>query len=171
MIKHSLRHFITEIAQCWSGLNSETVSKSRALLSELAKAPSTEPWLVQLHEKKEESIELYRDEVHGFILLAHVERQGKYRVPHNHGAGWVLYAIQHGRMAMSTYSSVTNQSGKTHLVSRGEELITVGGCKAFLPGDIHDTECLSDYVLMFRLTSCDFKKEKSEGRLIQYLSE
>ena len=166
----ALKNFIASIKNSWTGLNSETVITSRKLLESLAKTPSSEPWLADLHSKKQESVELYNDKTHGFILLAHVEKRGKYRVPHNHGAGWVFYAIQHGTMEMSTYSQVTDRKGKSHLVSRGASDINSGECNVYLPGDIHDTKCLSEYVLMFRLTSCDFKDEKRDGRLIQYTS-
>ncbi|WDE07058.1 hypothetical protein SG34_009285 [Thalassomonas viridans] len=169
MKNNALEHFITSIKDSWTGLNSETVIKSRELLKQLLKTPDSEPWLADLHRQKQESVELYRNPEHGFILLAHVEKQEQYRVPHNHGAGWVFYAVQHGAMEMSTYSQVTDQTGKTALVSRGAATINAGECNVYLPGDIHDTKCLSEYVLMFRLTSCDFKAEKREGRLIQYL--
>lgn len=168
MKNDSLDKFITSIKSNWTGLNSETIIKSRELLEQLTKTPSSEPWLIDLHNKKQESVELYKDNKLGFILLAHVETKGKYRVPHNHGAGWVFYAIQHGTMEMSTYGQVADQTGKYRLVSRGAAKINVGECNVYLPGDIHDTKCLSEYTLMFRLTSCDFQAEKREGRLIQY---
>jgi hypothetical protein len=168
MKNNALENFITSIKGSWTGLNSETVIKGRKLLEQLAKTPISESWLADLHHKKQESVELYRDQNQGFILLAHVERQGNYRVPHNHGAGWVFYAVQHGTMEMSTYSQVTDKTGKSFLVSRGANDLNTGECNVYLPDDIHDTKCLSDYVLMFRLTSCDFKSEKREGRLVQY---
>lgn len=168
MKNNALDHFITTMKNNWTGLNSETTILGCRLLEQLAKTPSSQPWLAHLHREKADSIELYRDPQNGFILLAHTEERGKYRVPHNHGAGWVFYAVQHGAMEMSTYCEVTSQTGETHLVSRGSETMNEGECNVFLPGDIHDTQCLSEYVLMFRLTSCDIKAEKSAGRMIQY---
>ncbi|WP_275669068.1 MULTISPECIES: hypothetical protein [Pseudoalteromonas] len=38
-------------------------------------------------------------------------------------------------------------------------------------GDIHDTHCLTDNFVQYRLTSCDFKEENRSGWMIQYLSE
>jgi hypothetical protein len=168
MKNNALDNFIISIKDSWTGLNSETVIKGRKLLEQLAKTPISESWLADLHHKKQESVELYRDQNQGFVLLAHVELQGNYRVPHNHGAGWVFYAVQHGAMEMSTYSQVADLTGKSLLVSRGANDLKAGECNVYLPDDIHDTKCLSDYVLMFRLTSCDFKGEKREGRLVQY---
>lgn len=168
MKNNALDNFITSIKSSWTGLNSETVIKGRKLLEQLAKTPTSEPWLADLHLKKQESVELYRDKRQGFILLAHIEKQGTYRAPHNHGDGWVFYAVQHGAMEMSTYRKIEDQTGKSFLVSRGPINLNLGECNVFLPKDIHDTKCLSDYVLMFRLTSCDFNIEKRESRLVQY---
>lgn len=168
MKSNTLQNFITSIKNSWNGLNSDTVISSRELLENLAKTSSTEPWLAELHNKKQDSVELYRDPDFGFILLAHVETLGTYRKPHNHGSGWVFYAIQHGVMEMSTFSQITDKTGKTFLVSRGANKLKSGECNVYLPGDIHETKCLSEYVLMFRLTSSDFKEEKRSGRMIQY---
>lgn len=171
MRHNALDDCIESIKSSWTGLNSQTVREVSKLLEKLISTPNSEPWLADLHRNKQESVELYRDHQHGFILLAHVERQGKYRVPHNHGAGWVFYAIQHGTMEMSTYRQVTDQTGRSYLVSHGTRQISPGTCQVYLPGDIHDTRCSSEYVLMFRLTSCDFSAEKREGRLIQYTKQ
>jgi len=38
----------------------------------------------------------------------------------------------------------------------------------YLPGDIHDTRCVSDSVLMLRLTSCDLKQEEKLGYMTRY---
>ncbi|WP_238152053.1 hypothetical protein [Microbulbifer sp. A4B17] len=130
-------------------------------------SPPDEAWLVDLHVRKEPSVELYRDNDKGFVLLAHVEPRGLYRQPHNHGNGWAFYAVQFGQVEMSTYG-IFRQDDREQLVSRGCYSMKPGDCSAFLPGDIHDTRCRSEYVLMFRLTSCDFSEEKREGRLKVY---
>ena len=168
MKNNALDNFITSIKHSWTGLNSETIIKSRKLLEQLAKTPTSESRLADLHHKKIGSVELYRDQSQGYILLAHVEKQGNYRIPHNHGAGWVFYAVQHGTMEMSTYRQITDKTGESLLVSRGANNLNTGECNVYLPEDIHDTKCLSEYALMFRLTSCDFNVEKREGRLVQY---
>ncbi len=41
-----------------------------------------EAWCRKIHEEKPETLELYRDEKRGFVLLAHTERKGLYRPPH-----------------------------------------------------------------------------------------
>jgi len=167
-MKNTLNEVISEIQTHWQGLESRTIEHTRAQLKRLTKSPTTEPWLERLFADKPESQELHRDDKHGFVLLAHFEKKALYRVPHNHGAGWVFYALYCGEMEVSTYKQITNQNGQTTLVSRGTNIIKPGNVTTYLPGDIHDTECLSDWVLMFRLTSCDFKDEKKSGRLIQF---
>lgn len=167
----SLEIFIESVRKDWQGLSTRTVLKCRSLLADLAKTSSNEPWLAKIHTERPASIELYSDPEHGFKLLAHTEPQGLYRAPHDHGAGWVLYAPQYGEIEMTTYKQITSRNGKTHLVSRGADILTAGQCKVFLPGDIHDTKCLSNYLLQFRFTSCNFSLEKKQGRMIQFESE
>jgi hypothetical protein len=82
------------------------VAAIRAELERLARAPSTEPWLRALHQEAPASKELYRDSTQGFVLLAHSEPAGLYRPPHDHGRGWVIYALQRGAMEIGTYVHV-----------------------------------------------------------------
>lgn len=163
-----LENFIAKVQQQWSGLNTETVMAVRQLLIELTRASPDEPWLKQILEQRPATRELYTDPAQGFILLAHTEEQGTYRIPHNHGAGWVFYAVQSGEMAMNTFKQVTNHQGHSYLVSRGTDVMKSGDCRVFLPGDIHDTRCLSDGFVQFRLTSSDFKDEIKARRMIRY---
>lgn len=168
MIKNSLETFVDGVRSAWGPLTTETVARTRQLLEDLARAPASEPWLAALLRDPPEDRELYRDPEHGFLLLAHVERGGRYRVPHDHGSGWVIYAVQHGEMAMGSYARVTGANGEAHLVQRDVSRVRAGECRVYLPGDIHDTRCLSDDVLMLRLTSCDLKVEAREGRMTRY---
>lgn len=164
----ALENFIAQVKTAWSGLNTETVGSVRQLLINLTKAAADEAWLQQILQQKPAAQELYRDAEHGFILLAHTEEKGTYRQPHNHGAGWVFYAVLSGEMAMNTYQQVTKVNGETHLVSRGTDVMQAGQCRVFLPGDIHDTKCLSEGFVQLRLTSTDFQKEMQEGRLVRF---
>jgi len=164
----ALENFITQVKTAWSGLNTETVGSVRQLLINLTKAAADDAWLQQILQQKPAAQELYRDAEHGFILLAHTEEKGTYRQPHNHGAGWVFYAVLSGEMAMNTYQQVTKANGETHLVSRGTDVMQAGQCRVFLPGDIHDTKCLSEGFVQLRLTSTDFQKEMQEGRLVRF---
>ncbi len=168
MQQTTLENFIVNVRKAWSGLNTETVGAVRQLLVDFTRAAKDEPWLKDIISGKPAAKELYRDPEHGFILLAHTEEKGTYRQPHNHGAGWVFYAVLSGEMAMNTYQQVTTVNGETHLVSRGTDLMQAGQCRVFLPGDIHDTRCLSEGFVQLRLTSTDFSKEMQEGRLVRF---
>lgn len=163
-----LQSFISNVRQLWSGLNTETVEAVRQLLVTLTQTPPTEAWLQQILTERPAATELYRDPDHGFMLLAHTEEQGMYRQPHNHGAGWVFYAVQSGEMAMTTYQQVSTADGSSHLVSRGSDIMQPGQCRVFLPGDIHDTRCLTTGFVQFRLTSTDFSEEIKQGRLLRF---
>jgi hypothetical protein len=72
-------------------------------------------------------------------------------------------------MEMGTYARVPDASGLVRLVQRDLSRVRAGECRVYLPGDIHDTRCISDDVLMLRLTSCDLKIEAREGRLTRYV--
>lgn len=168
MMHTSLDMFIHKARKQWSGLNTETVVLIRQLLIDLTQSSYQEPWLKEILDERPATKELYTDPKHGFRLLAHAEDMGTYRIPHDHGAGWVFYAVQSGETEMTTYKKNTTAHGKTHLISRGTETMRKGSCKVFLPGDIHDTRCISEGFIQYRLTSSDFKKEISEGRMIRY---
>lgn len=168
MNNDSLSVFIDGVRLAWGPLSSDLVKRSHSLLESLAQAPSSEPWLEALLREAPEDRELYRDPVNGFVLLAHVEREGRYRIPHDHGNGWVIYAVQHGEMEMGSYARVIDSNGSTTLVQRDRTRVRAGECRVYLPGDIHDTRCVSNDVLMFRFTSCDLKVEAREGRLTRF---
>lgn len=165
MSRSTLDTVTTELARCWTGLDTATVHRARDLMRTLTRAPAGEPWLAQILEAQPESVELYRDPEHGFLLLAHVEQRGSYRSPHDHGSGWVVYAVQSGVTRMGSYRAFDGPDHAPRLVSRGARDLLAGDCEVYLPGDIHDTECRSDTLVQFRLTSCDFALEKAQGRM------
>ena len=168
MQQDSLTHFIKNIRESWGPLCSNLLAKSQLLLEELAKAPDTERWLTALQGDLSESRELYRDAKYGFLLLAHTENEGLYRLPHDHGSGWVIYSVQKGEMEMRTYGRIPIENGEQLLIQRNSYRVCQGESRVYLPGDIHDTKCISSSVLMLRLTSVDLKEEKRAGRMHQY---
>nr|MBK7068597.1 hypothetical protein [Deltaproteobacteria bacterium] len=106
------------------------------------------------------------------MLLAHTEDAGLYRPPHDHGRGWVIYAVQQGEIEMGTYARVVGTGGEVQLVKRDSTLVRAGQVKVFLPGDIHDTRCITGPALLFRFTERDLKKEdKEEHRVTRYVQQ
>jgi hypothetical protein len=168
MTTNGLDDFIKGIKRVWGALSSETVESCQRLLEQLAKSPATKPWLAEFLKSGVVEKELYRDPEHGFLLLAYLESEGQYRVPHDHGSGWVIYAVCTGEMEMATYHRAVSQTGRMYLVRRESYRVRPGDCRVYLPGDIHDTRCISKSVLMLRFTSCDLQKEGREGRMIKY---
>jgi predicted metal-dependent enzyme (double-stranded beta helix superfamily) len=159
MKKNSLQRFTESASASWGPLTTELATSLRLRMEALLQTPTTEDWLSELHEEAAETRELYRDPVHGFILLAHTESPGLYRPPHDHGSGWVVYAVQRGETEMSTYARVHDANGGVRLVKRDSGVVRPGQVNVYLPGDIHDTQCTNGALLLFRLTSCDLKKE------------
>lgn len=170
MANNSLETFIEGVRKIWGPLTSEVVTGCRQHLEELVKAPATEEWLAALHRDAPAYHELYRDPARGFVLLAHTEQAGLYRPPHDHGRGWVIYAIQQGEIEMGTYARIEAPDGSVKLVKRDSTLVRPGQVQVYLPGDIHDTRCISGPALLFRFTERDLKQEdKEEHRVTRYV--
>lgn len=169
MVGNSLETFIARVRRAWGPLTSELVADCRARIEDLLRAPVTEEWLAELQRELPASRELYRDREHGFMLLAHAETKGLYRSPHDHGRGWVIYAVVQGEMEIGTYSRVQAPDGSVRLVRREAYRVRPGEAKVYLPGDIHDTRCTADAVLYLRFTERDLKKERAEHHMTQYV--
>lgn len=159
MPKTALDTFVSEVRSAWGPLSSEVVGACRRHLQRLANASPSEPWLADLHAQAPAGQELYRDPDHGFVLLAHTEHAGLYRPPHDHGRAWVVYAVQQGEVEMRTFLRVEDEDGAVRLVQRDSTVVRAGQALAYLPGDIHDTRCLTDTALLFRFTERDLKVE------------
>jgi len=163
MSRNSLQDFVEKVGAEWGPLTSDLVARCRAGLEDLLETPATEKWLKELQDDLPESRELHRNPVHGFMLLAHTESQGRFRAPHDHGRGWVIYAVQQGEMEVRTYVRICDPDGTVRLVQRKSCLVRPGQAKVYLPGDIHDTRCTAGPVLYYRFTDRDLKKEEREG--------
>jgi hypothetical protein len=100
------------------------------------------------------------------MLLAHSEPTGLYRPPHDHGRGWVIYALARGELEIGTYARVEDREGHVHLVKRDSTVLRAGDARVYLPGDIHDTRCLSGPALLLRFTERDLKKEDLEAHQV-----
>jgi hypothetical protein len=168
MTRTALHDFLDGVGSSWGALTSELVAACQRRMEVLLAAPAEEAWLAELHREALPTSELYRDPNHGFVLLAHAERSGLYRPPHDHGASWVLYGIQHGEVEMGSYARLVGEDGEAHLVRRNTTRVSAGQAQLYLPGDIHDTLCLSDSALVFRFTERDLRIEDKRGRLTRY---
>lgn len=124
----------------------------------------------QASRKDKATAELYRDPTLGFVLQAHTEQAGLYRPPHDHGRGWVIYAMQQGEIEMGTYARVEDADGKVRLVKRDATVVRTGQVQVYLPGDIHDTRCLTPSALLFRFTERDLRiEDRQEHRVTRYV--
>jgi hypothetical protein len=172
MSRNSLIEFINTIGPAWGPLTSELVTNCRTILQQLLQALPTEEWLAKLHRDEPASEELYRHPALGFVLLAHAESAGLYRPPHDHGRGWVIYGVQHGEVEMGTYARTEAADGRVRLVKRDDTLIRAGEVKVYLPGDIHDTRCISGPALLLRLSDRDLRMEdRVEHRVTRYVEQ
>jgi hypothetical protein len=169
MARNTLALSMEGITSAWGPLSTELVAACRRHLEDLVQAPVTEDWLAALHRDAPANTELYRDPRHGFVLLAHTEPAGLYRPPHDHGRGWVIYALQQGDIEMGTYARTEGRDGSVSLVKRGSAVLRPGQAQVYLPGDIHDTTCLNGPALLLRFTERDLKQEdKVAQRVTRY---
>jgi hypothetical protein len=170
MTRNTFDASIDGIKSVWGPLITEVVAGCRTHLENLLEAPATDEWLAALRREGPANKELYRDPQMGFVLLAHTEYAGLYRPPHDHGRGWVIYAIQQGEVEMGTYARIEEDDGRARLVKRNSTLVGPGQVQVYLPGDIHDTRCISGPALLFRFTERDLKKEdQEEHRVTRYV--
>lgn len=170
MATNAFESSIEGIKSVWGPLSTDVVAGCLRYLEHLVNAPATEEWLAELHREAPANKELYRDPVHGFVLLAHTENAGLYRPPHDHGRGWVIYAMQQGEIEMGTYARIEKPGGGVELVKRDSTLLRPGQVRVYLPGDIHDTRCVKGPALLFRFTERDLKREDTEEhRVTRYV--
>jgi hypothetical protein len=169
MTTNALDVFAANVRAHWGPLATEVVAACRRELALLAQAPVSESWLRNLHAQQPAGKELYRDPDAGFVLLAHTEHAGLYRPPHDHGRAWVVYAVQEGAVEMRTFGRVETPDGTVDLIQRDSVIVRAGQVQAYLPGDIHDTRCLSDTALVFRFTERDLRiEDRVEHRVTRY---
>lgn len=172
MAEDSLDAFSAEMRQSWGPISSQLVSTCRQSLERLMRASPSEPWLGALLAERPASRELYRDAANGFILLAHNENEGLYRPPHDHGRAWVVYGVQSGALEIRTYAKVPGSDGRPRLVLREGTRLEAGESRAYLPGDIHDTRCLTSTALLFRFTERDLRHEDQvERKLTRFVDQ
>lgn len=172
MATNSLEKFSENVRRIWGPLSSDLVADARLQMEALLRASPMENWLASLHRTGPSSEDLLRDPDHGFVLLAHTEHAGLYRPPHDHGRSWVIYGIQHGEIEMGTYARVEAADGGISLVQRDATVLRPGQAQVYLPGDIHDTRCLTDSALLFRFTERDLKiEDKQYHRVTRYTRE
>jgi hypothetical protein len=166
---NQLDAFVAAVRAAWGNEQGDLVETCRSELSRLSLADPHEGWLAGLLGERPATRELHRDANHGFMLLAHAENEGLYRPPHNHGWAWVVYCVQSGELEVATYATQVDPSGDTGLVELGRTILRPGEARAYLPGEIHDTRCLSETAVLFRFTERDLRHEDQvEGRVTRF---
>lgn len=170
MPSNALDRFTAAIGHDWAPISTPVVARCRQHLAELTLADPAEEWLAELHEERPAARELLRDCAHGYMLLAHSEQRGLYRPPHDHGRAWVVYGVQSGELEVGTYAKVADGADRIRLVRRDMHVLRPGEARAYLPGDIHDTRCISDTALLFRFTERDLRHEdRVEHKLTRFV--
>ena len=160
----SLDRFVTTVRAEWGPISSTLVARCREHLDAVTAADPCEAWLAALLAERPATRELHR-ESGSFMLLAHGEQRGLYRPPHDHGRAWVVYGVQSGALEIGSYVLVPDPDGKC-LVRRDMIILRPGQARAYLPGDIHDTRCLTDQALVFRFTERDLRREDQVERRV-----
>jgi hypothetical protein len=165
MTRNALDRFVDSVRAKWGPIDTALVARCRGLLDDLTLAADSEEWLARLLAERPATRELHREPGNGFMLLAHSEGQGLYRPPHDHGRAWVVYGVQSGELEIGTYARLEDWRG-SRLVKRETQRLRPGEARAYLPGDIHDTRCLTDDALVFRFTERDLRHEDQVERKV-----
>jgi hypothetical protein len=165
MTQNSLDLFVSAVRADWGPISTELVARCRRHLDVLTLANPAEDWLARLLAERPATRELHRDTRNGFMFLAHTEQMGLYRPPHDHGRAWVVYGVQSGALEIGTYAKVAGPEGH-RLVRRDANVLLPGEARAYLPGDIHDTRCLTENALVFRFTERDLRREDRVERMV-----
>jgi hypothetical protein len=160
----ALDRFVAAVRDDWGPVSSGLVARCRGHLDDLSLAAESEPWLASLLAERPATRELHR-EPDSFMLLAHAEQLGLYRPPHDHGRAWVVYGVQSGALEIGSYARVSDADGD-RLVRRDTIILRPGEARAYLPGDIHDTHCLTESALVFRFTERDLRHEDQVERRV-----
>jgi hypothetical protein len=167
---NALESFADAVGSVWGSLTTELVLDVRRQLESLVRAPASESWLAALLRDMPAREELYIEPTAGFVLLAHAEHAGLYRPPHDHGRGWVIYAVLRGEVEMGTYARIEGRDGVSRLVKRDATLVRSGEIQVYLPGDIHDTLCVTGSALLLRFSDRDLQHEdRIEHRVTRYV--
>ncbi|HZF96268.1 MAG TPA: hypothetical protein VEZ20_15505 [Allosphingosinicella sp.] len=163
MAANALTTFAAAMRSDWAP-GTAPVAACRERLERLLQAEPSEDWLASLLAERPASRELYRDPEHGFMFLAHSENEGLYRPPHDHGRAWVVYGVQSGALEVRTWQKVPSPGGAPRLVLSDTHVLAAGEARAYLPGEIHDTRCLTETALLFRFTERDLRQEDQVER-------
>ncbi len=166
MTSSALDVFTSRARNAWGPRTAGLIADCKAGLVQLLRAPSTDRWLCDLRNDRPETRELYRDQLHGFVLLAHTEAVGRYRAPHDHGSSWVIYGVLEGEMEMGSYTRIRDGKSESQLIKQELKLVRAGDVQIYLPGDIHDTRCVSGPAIQFRFTARDLSLESNMVRFV-----
>lgn len=154
---------VNKLKNSWDSMDINSLEEIQRLIKELALEG-----LDKSLDYSSKGIELYRDNELGFVLTAYSEIIDTYRIPHNHGDGWVIYCVVEGTVEMGNYFNWEKSTGRSQLILKDKIILNSGDVKIYYPSDIHDTKCLSQNALILRLTSCYLKVEEAEGRMKRF---
>ncbi len=159
---------IEKIRESLQDLSMKSILSAQSVLQALALDPEFLDQIKWELGDPSKSVEMYRNNSSGFVLLAYSEIQGTYRVPHNHGDAWVIYSVAAGNIEMGNYFKVAQSNRKPQLILKNREVLANGDTRIYYPGEIHDTRCVSERAIILRLTSSDLKEEELHGRMQRF---
>ncbi len=165
---NKIENAISKIQYLWQNLSIEAIDKIKAEISGVSSDTEVQQYLNESTREFPKGIELHRDPTEGFILLAYPEARGTYRVPHNHGEAWVIYAVISGEVEMGSYINSPKLDGSNRLILKSKERLLPGNTRIYFSGEIHDTLCVSEDALVLRLASGDLREEEKAGRMKRF---
>lgn len=102
---------------------------------------------------------LHHDPALGFMVLAHINTQGRKSPPHDHGESWAIYGQAVGHTDMTEYDRTDdqNEAGKANVEQTNEYRLTPGMAGTFGPRRIHSIN-FTDGARFIRVTGTDLSQ-------------
>lgn len=167
-LNNKLEDVVSEIRESWKSLSMDSILRIQSAVESLAQEADSMGFHLNGDKDLFAGLKLHQDEAYGFILSLYSERRGNYRIPHDHGRAWVVYAIVSGEVEMGNYFKVSHSDGLTHLILRDRGILSAGTSRIYTPGEIHDTRCISESAVILRLTSRDLRLEEQSGYMTRF---
>ena len=160
--RDSFQEYIAATRSVWEdGKDPQLPFKIKGLMENLLTSTSPdEPWMAQLIREAKPIRELHRDPDYGFIQMGHVQPEGLFHSPHDHGPCWVVYGAYSGISDITHYQRVDDgkESGRAVLKERQLHRLSRGVVHPYLVGDIHSTRAVEGPAVIFRFLSYDLEK-------------
>jgi hypothetical protein len=158
---YTLNDFVKDLRDAFAA-HDDLVGRANGVAGVLEHLLSVGGWVQELIEKGGyEALpgsayvdDKYGHPAAGFHITCGAQQAGQANSPHDHGAGWVVYGTYEGQIEQTRWGwDYSDGLLKPRLVARTKFVQNPAQPAYFLPGEIHDTRCVSDRAVVVRIES------------------